>query len=137
MRSVCRLLILGFLAFSIDAQCVRGDLEVSSVSGRVVEDTQFATPVKGVSVVITQDKYRGKTIANTLTDDQGNFELPNIKGGKYLLSIRFPNFDPIVTRLRVRKSNREFGALLARIAPPDLSGTDSCEGSVSVVSKRN
>ena len=117
-----------------NAQCVRDGLEVYGiVKGQVVEDRANGEPIRGSSVSVSEDKYEGKLIASTTTDEHGNFTLPRVKLGKYSIAFRYPNFDPIITRLRVLRSKSNQSFIKARIAPPDPAGSDSCEGDAEVI----
>lgn len=125
-------LTIAFATFGF-AQCVRDDVVISSLRGIVV-DTNEKRPVANVLISVKKGR---KPIAEVLTDASGNFDLTKLKRGQYELTVSYPNFDRIATRLEITKRKSKPEHLQVTIAPPDLSGTDSCEGTATVVSKQS
>jgi hypothetical protein len=130
----CLVFVVLFTVSSISGytQCVREDVRVSRLRGQVVEQRN-GNPIAGVVISVKKsDPAENKPISERKTDSAGNFDLSNIRPGKYILSVTFPYLDGIITRLTVTRRQRSGNFLKVNLAPPDLSGTDSCEGDIKV-----
>ena len=134
MNNVIAIVLFGCIApISIIGQCVRDDVITANLRGADT-DSQTKQPIPGADVSVWKGhSSEGKLIGHITTDVKGGFNLPKLKSGRYTLSITFPHLDRIVTRLTISKRSNKSGFLQVLLAPPDLSGTDSCEGTITVI----
>lgn len=131
------------------AQCVRGDLKIDSLRGRVIAgatQSENSRPLSKVKVQVWEtypDVTSGlysTVIAETLTSDDGNFSIASLKPGNYKLVVLAPieaGFDSIVNRFQmITPGKRKTGTFLdISLGLTDWSGTDSCEGEVRMSRK--
>lgn len=137
MKHLAVIVILVFCWSSGSAQCIRDEVRISRLQGRVAYPGDGG-PIAGASVSVRKpDQSENKPVAETDTDSAGNFELPRLKPGKYILSISYPNLDPIITRLTIKSRQQQGDFLQVELAPTDFSGTDSCEGNTKVINQKN
>lgn len=136
MKNLAAIFLLACVsAISSSAQCVRDDVVVASLRGNVTDNTSKQS-IPDVTVSVRKGNGSdGKLIAQTETDATGNFEISKLKRGQYSLSVTYPNFDRIVVRLIITKRTTGRDFLQIMLAPPDFSGTDSCEGDATVIRK--
>lgn len=124
--------VIAFAAIPGFAQCVRDDVIISLLRGNAI-DSYFKQAIAGVTVSVRKGSgSEDKVVAETHTDVSGDFDLSKLKKGRYTISVKYPNFDHIVTRLTVTKLTDRQEYLQIILAPPDLSGTDTCEGEAMV-----
>jgi 5-hydroxyisourate hydrolase-like protein (transthyretin family) len=121
-------------AQTIRSQCVRDQIKADRLRGQVliVDSNQ---PLPGVVIKLLRAKGDVReTVVEATAGAEGRFDVGFVSRGKYFLEVREPGFDTIVTEVKIVKSalNARSSFLTIRLAPPDYSGTDSCEGSVGV-----
>lgn len=103
MKNLCAAISVLVFAASGSAQCVRDEVVISNLRGTVV-DSQAKEPVADVLVSVRKGRYGyGKPLDEVRTDDSGNFDLSRLKKGRYELTVSYPNFDRIFTRLEITK----------------------------------
>ena len=133
---------LGFGIVESYAQCVRrGDLKTNSLGGKTIAVYQGSDRKDNfprVSIVVSKETKGDRVvIAEGLTDSMGLFAFPNISPGKYIFEAYAQHFDKISLRLKVtrRSRNEKEKFLMVALGVTDFSGTDSCEGYVTVEEK--
>lgn len=97
-----RRVILGLAAiscFTVTAAaqgiCVPERLTVKKLHGRVVSQLERGeSPLPGASVTLLRNGYRGRRVAGTRTDENGNFDLGRVRRGKYVLKISYSELVP-------------------------------------------
>ena len=89
------IVIMASLAVSARAQgiCVHEQLIANSLNGRVVAQlTKGESPIGRASVVLLEDRYQGRVVAQATSDTDGVFKFnKKIRPGKYILKVTYPN----------------------------------------------
>jgi len=112
--------------------CIPDPLTISVVSGRVVAHLeQGETPIPNASVVLLEDLYKGRSIAETTADTNGSFNFHDIKPGKYVLKISCENLSPFLVRVRLMqpKSPKAATSQQEIIITMGADATKPCNGS--------
>ena len=134
MRIIRTVYLLGFvLIFLImpsfsKAQgiCVIPTLKVPSVKGKVLSRQEG---VPQVTIELRDWRDQTKTLATILTDEEGNFDLKDVKKGRYLLVVSRKLFSSLHIPIRVEPKRKSKGRkLLIHLA---IDTMDPCsEGGV-------
>lgn len=74
------LVLLGLVGASVIA---------SSISGRVLDESGSPLPKARISVLFPSD---GRIVSSTVTDDRGDYRIPSIPAGKYLIKAEAVGF---------------------------------------------
>jgi len=121
------------------SQCVRVDnLKTNSLTGRTIavyQGTDRKDDLPGVSIVVSKETKDDRVVVvEGKTDSNGLFAFSDISPGKYIFEAFATNFDKISLRLKItrRSRNEKRKVLLVALGPTIPSGTDSCEGYVTV-----
>jgi hypothetical protein len=87
--------ILAGLAVSTNGQgiCVHPLIVVSAISGKVISQLDRGeTPVTQASIVLLENRYRGRVLTQTTSDAAGEFKFnKKIRPGRYVLKVSYPN----------------------------------------------
>ncbi len=95
--------------------CVIPTMKVSSVKGKVMSKWEG---VPQVTVELRDWKDQSKTLIKVLTDEEGSFEIKDVKRGKYLLVISRELFSSLHIPIKVEpKAKGKDKTLLAHLAP--------------------
>jgi hypothetical protein len=93
-QGLIHVVILAAVAVSAYAQgiCVQSPLVVNSLNGKVVSKlTKGEAPIVRASIVLLEDRYQGRVLAQTTSDANGVFKFnKRIKLGKYILKVSYP-----------------------------------------------
>jgi hypothetical protein len=114
--------------------CVRNNLKLKGFRGQVfaVNEAQpdYKEPFPKATVrLLERNDDEEKIIAEVLTDENGKFEIEKFKSGKYILEIFAPNFQKVVTRIKITKSSsRKLDNLVIGLEP----SLDCCVGFAKV-----
>lgn len=129
--------IFTLLLFSVSTfacTCVRDSLKAKGFDGQVIAayDTRpnDRDPIGKATVKLLKRTGDGdEVIAEAMTDENGHFEVENIKPGKYILEVSATHFEKIVTQLKiVKSSNRNADEILVGLQP----SLDCCAGYAKV-----
>jgi len=76
-------------------------------------------PIEKATVKLLKQTDDGDTvIAEAVTDENGRFEVGNIKPGKYILEVRATAFETVATEIKiVKSSNRKADEILVGLQP--------------------
>lgn len=83
--------------------CIESELKVSTISGLVVLSNQ--TIIDDLVINLKDRSSKERLIAETKTDDNGEFSFANVRSGKYLIVIEGENFVPLTIPIRLKKTS--------------------------------
>lgn len=99
--------IIAVLAL-IMANCGLGMAQKIAVSG-VVNDSETKEPLPGATVVLLQPKDSSQVVG-IATNLEGEFTLPNVKAGNYILRVSYIGYFATYRNLALKKGNKTFDA---------------------------
>ena len=106
-RIICTLILLS-VAVSTNAQgiCVHSLIVATALSGKVVTQLERGeTPLPEALVVLLEDRYQGRVVAQTTTGEDGTFSFKKkLKPGKYVLKVSHPNLATFYGPVELTKS---------------------------------
>ena len=125
---VALLVLIGSLHGKTQGGCVIPTIKIASVTGQV---TSKHEGVPQVTLELRNWKDQTKALREILTDDDGNFDLTNIKEGKYLLVVKRELYSSLYIPIRVEPEIKIKGKqVLIHLAPDYM---DACsEGGVEL-----
>lgn len=126
--SFALLLLIASLHGKTQGSCVIPTIKIASVTGQVISKHEG---VPKVTLQLRDWKDQTKTLMEVLTDDDGNFDLKNIKEGKYLLVVKREMYSSLYIPIRVEPGGKNKGKrVLIHLAPDYM---DACsEGGVEL-----
>ena len=90
MKNTLTVIIL-FISFLVKAQ------ETITITGKIIDQkTQETLPFVSVSVT---DEAINTLVTGTISDDNGRFEIKNLKVGKYIINITYLGFETVQRRI--------------------------------------
>jgi len=98
------LLIAPVFGFS-QAICTIRTIEVSSLRGKIVENSRLESPWQNVVVELRSSSERERLISTVTTDEYGIFKFAAVKKGKYFLEFRTGHFPKYRLVVKTRDSN--------------------------------
>jgi hypothetical protein len=133
LNRILFVLFFAYISQCAVAQCVRDEIKVDQLSGKVVAFEKILGRKEPLSNVIVRVKRQAKTgfktVAETKTDVNGAFSIEIVPVGIYTLEVYEPRFGMIATRLellsskgKIKKSSIEVGLV------PSGPQLDSCDG---------
>ena len=123
-----------FSVSTLACTCVRDTIKSKGFSGQVIAfyksrpNEKDAVPKATVKLLKRTDDG-DKVIAELVTDENGRFNVENLKSGKYILDVRAKNFQTISTLIKVSKAPKQKKEEI--IVALDFS-LDCCEGYAKV-----
>lgn len=124
MRYIVVLFII-LLAFSLQAQ------DKGVVSGKILDAERYNEPLLMASISLKDTDW------STRTNFNGNFEITDVKPGKYMMQIRFLGYEDVFLPIVIDKDNTTHinHSLKAKtVTLPDLVETDLISSKISPVS---
>ncbi len=103
IRILQLVLWLGSPLCSAQVICIPDPIESSSAEGTVYFGSE-KNVLPGVKIEITKYSYQGPVIATTVTNSDGQFTLPGLRRGRYLLRARHPVVGGLDVEFRLRPS---------------------------------
>ena len=101
MKKILSTMLLALFAVSAFA--------LQTIRGKIV-DANTQTPLDFVNIVLVKSNSETPT-AGVVSDEKGNFLLPNVPNGKYTLKISFVGYNPIELPLNVTKNELNMGVI--------------------------
>ncbi len=95
--------LLALLMFSLST------FAVQTIKGKIV-DANTQSPLDFVNVALFKQETNAPT-TGVVTDDKGNFVLPNVPDGKYTLKVSFVGYNSIDIPLNVTKNELNVGTI--------------------------
>nr|MBP6635917.1 carboxypeptidase-like regulatory domain-containing protein [Paludibacter sp.] len=101
MKKILSTMLLALFAVSAFA--------LQTIRGKIV-DANTQTPLDFVNIVLVKSNSETPT-AGVVSDEKGNFLLPNVPNGKYTLKISFIGYNPIELPLNVTNNELNMGVI--------------------------
>lgn len=115
MKSIFFLIIIGVAVITLcnktgyaQGVCVISEQKVSSLSG-VVNYSDGETPIKNAKIKLTERNNSKVVVKEIETDEKGNFEIRDVRQGKYILVVSNPQAITLYIPVKiVKKKNSNY-----------------------------
>lgn len=104
--------------------CVLDTIKTNRIEGYVVQSDSQRIPTAHLEIY--RKKNTGKPIKEIITDDFGNFSIPNLDAGLYVVTVRAPRYVRLVFKVEIAKSADKKNRKIVVILGTDYN--DTCGG---------